>query len=83
MRRGSAEVRAERVIAEELRREGWTEADLVARRKSDPVKLALAARLRRETTLTMAWIAARLQTGTRQSTTTRLQELKRQRLTER
>jgi len=34
------------------------------RAKSDPGKLALAARLRRETTLTMSWIAARLQAGT-------------------
>ena len=83
LQRGSAEVRAERVIAEELRREGWTEADVGARRKGDPVKLALAARLRRETTLTMGWIAARLKTGTRQSTITRLQELKRKRKTDR
>lgn len=59
------------------------ERRMVARRKSDPVKLALAARLRRETTLTMGWIAARLKTGTRQSTTTRLQESKRKRQTER
>jgi len=43
------------------------------------VKLALAARLRRETTLTVGWIAARLKLGTRQSATTRLQEFKRRR----
>ena len=47
------------------------------RPKSDPVELALAARLRRETTLTVGWIAARLKTGTRQSATTRLQEFTR------
>jgi hypothetical protein len=47
LRRESAELRAERIIAEELRRQGWTEADLGQRRKSDPVKLALGARLRR------------------------------------
>jgi len=76
LRQESAVVRAERIIAEELLRCGWTEADLVARQKGDSVKLALAARLRRETILTVAWIAARLKTGTRQSTTTRLQELK-------
>ena len=74
-------VRAERIIAEELRRHGWTEADLVARHKGDLVKMAMAARLRRETTLTVGWIAARLKTGTRQSTTTRLQEFKRPRQT--
>jgi hypothetical protein len=62
LRRESAEVRAERIIAEELRWQGWDGADLAQRRKSDPVKLALAARLR---------------TGTSQSTATRLQEFKR------
>jgi len=67
--------------AEELRRQGWTAADLGERPKSDPVKLALAARLRRETTLTLTlgWIAARLRMGTRQSVTTRLQEFRRRR----
>jgi hypothetical protein len=34
------------------------------RPKSDPAKLALAARLRRETTLTLPWIASRLHAGT-------------------
>jgi len=81
LRRQSAEVRAERIIASELRRRGWAEADRAQRRKSDPVKLALAARLRRETTLTVGWIAARLKLGTRQSATTRLQEFKRRRQT--
>jgi hypothetical protein len=37
----------ERIIAEELRRQGWSGADLAQRRKSDPVKLELATRLRR------------------------------------
>lgn len=78
-RRESAEARAERIIAEELGRQGWTATDLGERRKSDPVKVALAARLRRETTLTVGWIAARLKMGTRQSATTRLQEFTRQR----
>jgi len=53
LKRESAELPAERIIAEELRRQGWTEADLGQRRKSDPVKLALATRLRWDTTLTM------------------------------
>lgn len=81
LRRESAAVRAERIIAEELRRHGWTEEDLGVRPKGDLVKMAMAARLRRETTLTVGWIAARLKTGTRQSTTTRLQEFKRPRQT--
>jgi len=59
---------------------GWSEAQLRERRKSDPAKLALAARLRRafaaperlrprrrETTLTVGWIAHRLHLGTRKS----------------
>ena len=33
LRRESAELLAERIIAEELRRQGWTEADLGQRRK--------------------------------------------------
>lgn len=79
-RRESAEWRAERNIAEELRRQGWTEADLGMGRKSDTVRLALATRLRRaraaperlrrrrrETTLTVGWIARRLTLRTRKS----------------
>ena len=68
--------REELIIAEELKREGWSEAELGERRKSDPFKMALAARLRRETTLTVGWIAARLKMGTRKSATTRLQQFK-------
>lgn len=34
------------------------------RRKSDPGKAAIAARLRKETTLPIKWIAARVQIGT-------------------
>jgi hypothetical protein len=37
---------------------------LAIRRRSDPGKLAIAARLRSETTLPIKWIAARLQIGT-------------------
>ncbi len=53
-----------RTIAEELAQRGWTEADLAARRRNDPGKLALATRLRSETTLPLKWIAARTQIGT-------------------
>ena len=67
MKRESAVVRAERIIALELQCQGWTEEQLRERRKSDPAKLALAARLRGETTLTVAWIASRLHMGTRKS----------------
>ena len=53
LHRETAEQRANRIIAEEL-----------ARRRSDPGKLASAARLRSETTLPIKWIAARVQIGT-------------------
>jgi putative transposase len=72
LRRESAVVRAERIVAEELGRLGWNEAQLRERRKSDPAKLALAARLRRETTLTVGWIASRLHLGTRKSAAVKL-----------
>ena len=68
----SAEAKAERIIAEELRRMGWTERDLKVRLKSDPAKLALALRLRRETTLTLRQIAGRLHLGSWKSLNNKL-----------
>jgi REP element-mobilizing transposase RayT len=47
LRQESAQVKAERIIAEELRRLGWQESDLPARPTRDPGKLARAGRLRR------------------------------------
>lgn len=61
----SEETKAERIVAEELARRGWTESSLAVRRKGDGEKVAMAVRLRRETTMTVAWIAARLRMGTR------------------
>jgi hypothetical protein len=61
----TAEALAELIIAEELKRGRWQEADLKARPKGDSVKVALAARLRAETTMTVGWIAERLAMGTR------------------
>ncbi len=57
---------AELIIAEELKRGRWQEAELKTRPKGDSVKVALAARLRAETTMTMGWIAERLVMGTRE-----------------
>jgi len=42
----------------------WQESEWATRRRSDPGKLAIAARLRSETTLPIKWIAARGQIGT-------------------
>jgi Transposase and inactivated derivatives len=61
--RASAEAKAERIIAEELQRQGWQEADLLVRLKNDAAKLEIAARLRRETTLSTKAIAARVHLG--------------------
>ena len=59
----SAEAKAQRVLAEEIRRLGWDGEQLQHRRKGDPNKIALARRLRTETTMTWAWIAKRLHMG--------------------
>jgi hypothetical protein len=64
LHRETAEQRTNRIIAEELVRRGWPESELATRRRSDPGKLAIAARLRSETTLPIKWIAARVQIGT-------------------
>ncbi len=53
-RQGTAMAKAERVLAEELRRRGWNDAELSRQRKADGVKLDMAQRLRSETTMTSA-----------------------------
>jgi hypothetical protein len=55
--------KAERIVAEELRRRGWGEAELRGRPKGDKGKVAMAVRLRRETTMTLKWVAERLAMG--------------------
>jgi len=62
-RQETAEAQAEEIIAAELRRHGWREEDLGRRAKGDAVKVALAARLRAETVMTVKWVAERLQMG--------------------
>lgn len=59
----SAQAKAERIIWEELERLGWSVTDLEGRPKGDARKVAIAARLRCETTMTLAWIAQRLRMG--------------------
>jgi hypothetical protein len=76
LRPESAQAKADRIVTEELERLGWTEGDLARRHQSDPEKLELAARLRRETTLTVKAIAARWHLGTWKSARTRLQQRK-------
>jgi hypothetical protein len=43
----------------------WHEAGLKARRKGEPKKVELAWQLRSQTTMPLAWIAERLQMGSR------------------
>jgi len=62
-RQETAEAQAEGIVAEELKRQRWREEDLGQRSKGDAVKVALAARLRAETVMTVKWIAERLQMG--------------------
>jgi len=78
LKRESAEAKAERIIREELQRLGWAQADLQLRLKTDPKKVEIGARLRKETTLPVRWIAGRLHLGTWKSAKTRLQSAKTQ-----
>jgi len=59
----SRAAKAERLVREELGRLSWTDSELAQRRKGDPSKVRIALRLRRETTMTLKWIAGRLQMG--------------------
>jgi hypothetical protein len=52
----------------------WKGRELTLRRKSDPGKLAIGERLRRETTLTIKTIAARANLGSAKSADARLHE---------
>ena len=61
----TAAAQAEQIIAAELKRRRWREGELKKRPKGDGEKVAVAARLRAETTMTVGWIAERLEMGTR------------------
>lgn len=64
LHRQAACARAERILAEELSRRGWQQADLDQRRKNDPDKLEAATRLRRQTTLWVKGIVLRMRLRT-------------------
>ena len=59
----SQEDKAERLVEEELRRRGWKATELSRRAKGDAGKVEIAQRLRRETLVTIQWIARRLVMG--------------------
>ena len=71
-RQESQAEQAERVVEEELRGRRWTEATLRERKKGDAEKVRIAVRLRKETLVTVAWIAKRLQMGSRANVNTLL-----------
>ncbi len=56
--------KARRLIASELARAGWSVEQLARERKGAAVKVAIARRLRQETTMPLKWIAAELHMGT-------------------
>ena len=62
-RQETGEQKAERIVREEMKRLGWEEGDLRERRKGDKGKVKVARRLRRETTISLKWIAQRLHMG--------------------
>jgi len=55
--------KAERVLREGLEALGWGDGELACRAKGDAGKVALARRLRTETTMPYRWIAERLNMG--------------------
>ncbi len=61
----AGEAKVEGIIRQALTRKGWAEKELKSRRKGDPFKVALAAKLRGQTTATVGWIAEHLSMGTR------------------
>ena len=63
-RQEATEARAEAIIQEEFRAQNLGDDDLEGRNKGDPLKVAIARRLRQETSVTLKWIAHRLRMGT-------------------
>jgi hypothetical protein len=62
-RKQTDEQKAETIISAGLKRLGWGKRELSARLKSDPHKVALARELRSQTTMSLKWIARRLEMG--------------------
>ena len=73
-------MQAERLVVAGLKRIGWRKADLKKRRKGEPKKVELAWQLRSQTTMSLAWIAERLNMGTRGYLAWLLQQRGRKRL---
>jgi REP-associated tyrosine transposase len=63
-RHETQEAKAEAIVKEGLKQIGWSEGDLASRPKGAKGKVAVARRLRKETTMSLKWIATRLEMGT-------------------
>jgi putative transposase len=74
-KRESAEARAAKLLAEELKRRGWKREQLKTRRKGDREKAKIAKRLREETTMTWEWIAEQVVMGARGHAANRVRAL--------
>jgi len=72
----SDEQKALEIVEPELRRRRWTRAQLTRWRKGDKRKVRIALRLRRETTLTLKWMAEQLALGTWANVARRLYKAK-------
>jgi hypothetical protein len=72
----SDEQKALRIVEQELRRRRWTREQLTQWRKGDKRKVRIALRLRRETTMTLEWMAEQLAMGTWANVARRLYEAK-------
>jgi len=57
------EQKAEAIILARLKKLGWKKTELANRRKGDPQKVTLARDLRSQTTMSLKWIARRLEMG--------------------
>jgi REP element-mobilizing transposase RayT len=62
-RNETEEQKADRMVRARLKQLRWTRSDLKARRKGDRQKVRLARELRAETTVSLKWIAQRLEMG--------------------
>jgi len=62
-RQESGEERAQRMVRAAMKELGWDEKELRSRPKGDKAKVKLARRLRKETTMSLKWIARELNMG--------------------
>jgi len=62
-RRETEEVKAEKIVTEGLKEIGWNENELREHAKGERSKVKLARRLRAESTMSLKWIAQRLEMG--------------------